>query len=575
MTEFGKKKLPVGMDSFEKIRSMGFYYVDKTRMIRDLLQRWGEVNLFVRPRRFGKTLNMSMLKSFFETGSDPALFDDLIISKETELCRQYMGKFPVISISLKEISGADYTMARSLLCSTIGEEAMRFQFLLDDDTLTVREKEQYKQLVNVDLTGSDSFIMPDSVLMKSLKTLSILLEKHYGRKVILLIDEYDVPLAKANEQGYYQEMALLLRNMFGQALKSNDSLYFAVLTGCLRVAKESIFTGLNNLKIFSTTNIQFDEYFGFTDHEVKEMLSYYGLEEHYESVKNWYDGYLFGNVDVYCPWDVINYCDEAINGNLQEPVNYWINTSGNDSVRYFIEKMGNGVLKSDMEALIAGDTVEKEIHEDLTYNSLYETADNIWSLLFMTGYLTQRGKKGNGKYSLAIPNMEIRSIFVRQIMTMFKADIAKDGALLKSFCDALQDGNALKVEKLFESYLKKTISIRDTFVRRPTKENFYHGILLGILAYKNDWYLKSNKESGNGYSDISIIIEGADTGIIIEVKYAEKKQFESICRDALLQIDKNGYADELKDKGCHRILKYGIACYKKECKVVVEKEMVS
>ena len=429
MAEFERKKLPVGIDSFEKIRSLDFYYVDKTAMIRDLLQRWGEVNLFTRPRRFGKTLNMSMLKSFFEIGTDPALFDGLEISKETELCKKYMGKFPVISISLKGINGADYTMARSLLCSTIGEEAMRFQFLLDDNTLTEREKDQYKQLVNVGASGSDAFAMSDSVLIGSLKTLSVLLWKHYKQKVILLIDEYDVPLAKANEQGYYQEMVLLIRNMFGQALKTNDSLYFAVLTGCLRVAKESIFTGLNNLKIFSITNVHFDEYFGFTDQEVKEMLSYYGLTDRYDSVKNWYDGYLFGDVDVYCPWDVISYCDDAFDGKMQEPVNYWTNTSGNDSIRHFIEKMGNGVLQSEMEALVNGETVEKEIHEDLTYNCLYDTVDNIWSVLFMTGYLTQRGKFGDGRYRLAIPNMEIRSIFIQQIMSMFKADVAKDAAL--------------------------------------------------------------------------------------------------------------------------------------------------
>lgn len=569
MTELLKKKLPVGIDSFEKIRSLDFYYVDKTAMIRDLLQRWGEVNLFVRPRRFGKTLNMSMLKSFFEIGSDPALFAGLEISKETELCKEYMGQFPVISVTLKGINGADYKTAKSLLCSVIGEESLRFyDVILKSDKLNEVEKARYKQLLEV-YSGNH---VSDWVLMGSLKTLSSLLEKHYGRKVILLIDEYDVPLAKTNEQGYYQEMVLLIRNMFEQVLKTNDSLYFAVLTGCLRVAKESIFTGLNNLKIFSVTNVHFDEYFGFIDHEVKEMLSYYGLKDHYESMKNWYDGYLFGDVDVYCPWDVISYCDDAFDGKMQEPVNYWTNTSGNDSVRHFIEKMGNGVLQSEMGALIDGETVEKEIHEDLTYNSLYDTVDNIWSVLFMTGYLTQRGSLGRGRYRLAIPNMEIRSIFIQQIMSMFKADVAQDGALLKAFCDALQKGNAQETEKLFESYLKKTISIRDTFVRKPTKENFYHGILLGILGYKNDWYLKSNKESGNGYSDISIIIEGADTGIIIEVKYAEERQFESVCHEAILQIDKNGYADELKDKGCHIILKYGIACCKKECKVIVEKE---
>lgn len=575
MADFAKKKLPVGIENFEEIRRESFYYVDKTAMIRDLLQRWGKVNLFTRPRRFGKSLNMSMLKSFFEIGSDPALFEGLKIAGETELCKEYMGKFPVISITLKGVNGADFSTARSLLCSVIGYEAMRFQFLLEDSELTEREKELYRQLVNIDTSSSKGFLMSDVVLMESLKTLSILLQKHYGKKVILLIDEYDVPLAKASEQGYYNEMILLIRNMFEQALKTNDSLYFAVLTGCLRVAKESIFTGLNNLKIFSVTTVHFDEYFGFTDQEVKEMLAYYELEDLYESVKDWYDGYLFGDVEVYCPWDVISYCDEASDGKRREPKNYWTNTSGNDSVRHFIEKMGSGVMRSEMEALIAGEIVEKEIYEDLTYNRLYDTADYIWSVLFMTGYLTQRGEPDGDRYKLAVPNMEIRSIFTRQILSMFKADIAKDGALLKAFCDALQEGSAGEVETLFASYLKKTISIRDTFVRRPTKENFYHGILLGILGYKNDWLLRSNKESGNGYSDISIFIDGADTGIIIEVKYAEKRQFESVCQEALLQIDKNGYAEELKKEGCRTILKYGIACWKKECRVLVEKETTS
>ncbi len=575
MADFAKKKLPVGIENFEEIRRESFYYVDKTAMIRDLLQRWGKVNLFTRPRRFGKSLNMSMLKSFFEIGSDPALFEGLKIAGETELCKEYMGKFPVISITLKGVNGADFSTARSLLCSVIGYEAMRFQFLLEDSELTEREKELYRQLVNIDTSSSKGFLMSDVVLMESLKTLSILLQKHYGKKVILLIDEYDVPLAKASEQGYYNEMILLIRNMFEQALKTNDSLYFAVLTGCLRVAKESIFTGLNNLKIFSVTTVHFDEYFGFTDQEVKEMLAYYELEDLYESVKDWYDGYLFGDVEVYCPWDVISYCDEASDGKRREPKNYWTNTSGNDSVRHFIEKMGSGVMRSEMEALIAGEIVEKEIYEDLTYYRLYDTADYIWSVLFMTGYLTQRGEPDGDRYKLAVPNMEIRSIFTRQILSMFKADVAKDGALLKAFCDALQEGSAGEVETLFASYLKKTISIRDTFVRRPTKENFYHGILLGILGYKNDWLLRSNKESGNGYSDISIFIDGADTGIIIEVKYAEKRQFESVCQEALLQIDKNGYAEELKKEGCRTILKYGIACWKKECRVLVEKETTS
>lgn len=422
-----RKGLPVGIESFEEIRKEGYYYVDKTAMLKDLLYRRSKVNLFTRPRRFGKSLNMSMLKCFLEIGCDKNLFDGLKISEDRELCEQYMGKFPVISISLKDVDGVDFKTARSLFCAVIGNEAMRFQFLLDDNTLSIREREQYKQIIHVDQSGRESFFMSDSVLMGSLKMLSGLLEKHYGQKVILLVDEYDVPLAKAHEHGYYNEMVLLLRNVLQQALKTNDSLYFAVLTGCLRVAKESIFTGLNNLKILSITTVRFDEYFGFTDEEVKQMLEYYGLEKKYETVRDWYDGYRFGNISVYCPWDVISYCDELTDDPSLEPKDYWSNTSGNDVVRHFLEKTDSGLTKSEIEALVAGENVAKEIHEELTYNRLYDSIDHIWSVLFMTGYLTYSGKPEGKTYLLKIPNMEIRNIFLEQIMTQFKADVAKDG----------------------------------------------------------------------------------------------------------------------------------------------------
>ncbi len=575
MSNVNKKKLPVGIESFEKIRTQDFYYVDKTVMIRDLIQRWGEVNLFTRPRRFGKSLNMSMLKAFFEIGGNRALFDGLKISEEKEICEEYMGKFPVISISLKDVEGSDYDVARTLLCSVIGNEALRFYELLKSSPkLNEVERRQYEQLVCTDHEQRGSFAMSDSVLMGSLKTLSSLLEKHYEKKVILLIDEYDVPLSKANEQGYYNEMVFLMRNLLQQVLKTNSSLYFAVLTGCLRVAKESIFTGLNNFKIYSITDVRFDEYFGFTDSEVKEMLAYYGQEAKVQTVREWYAGYHFGTLDVYCPWDVISYCDDLIDDKDAAPKNYWINTSGNDVVRHFIEKMGNGVMKGEMEALIDGKEVEKEIHEDLTYHEIYDSVNHLWSMLFMTGYLTRQEPADGDRYKLVIPNLEIRSIFIRQIMAMFKKEVAKDGKLLESFCNALEQGNAAEVEKLFSSYLKKSISIRDTFVQKTLKENFYHGILLGILGYKDGWILKSNKESGNGYSDIWIYDEEKELGIIIEVKYAEESQFEVVCREAIAQIDKNRYAEELREEGCHSILKYGIACYKKRCQVTVVKEKV-
>lgn len=559
-----RKKLPIGIENFEEIFKEGFYYIDKTDMIKDLLNNWGKVNLFTRPRRFGKSLNMSMLKSFFEIGSDPSLFEDLKIAEETALCQEYMGRFPVISISLKGIGAGNYQTARNLVVKIINEEARRLQFLLDSRNLSIKDKELFGLLMEKDMT--------DETLMFSLREFSELLYKHYGKKVIILIDEYDVPLAKANEQGYYDEMIFLIRNMFEQALKTNEYLYFAVLTGCLRVAKESIFTGLNNLKVLSVTSVRFDEYFGFTDDEVQEMLTYYGLSEKYQTVKDWYDGYRFGSVEVYCPWDVINYCDDLLDNPEAEPKNYWSNTSSNDVVRHFIGTLDAGGTKREMEALIAGEPVTKEIHEELTYNNLYDSMENIWSVLFMTGYLTYRGNPSGGSYPLVIPNMEIRNIYRDQIMEMFVKNVAGDGTYFRSFCDALKSGDAPEVEKLFSGYLQRTVSIRDTFVRKPTKENFYHGILLGILGYKTDWYVRSNRESGDGFSDISIEIEDEGIGIIIEVKYAEKSRMEAVCREALRQMESTGYAEQLKEDDCNTILKYGIACWKKQCRVMVETE---
>lgn len=569
MIDFTKKMLPVGIEDFRKIQTENFYYVDKTTMIRDFLFRWGEVNLFTRPRRFGKSLNMSMLKEFFEIGSDKSIFDGLEIFKEKEICEKYMGQFPVISITLKNISGLDYQEAYRSLRRVIGTEARRFACLRSSRKLDDGDQNMYHALTDI---KDGTFTMADEVLVDSLRTLSQLLAKHYGKKVILLIDEYDVPLDKAFQGGYYTEMVSLLRNLFGSVLKTNSDLHFAVLTGCLRIAKESIFTELNNLKVFSITDFSCASSFGFTDNEVKKILSYYGFEDKYGAVKDWYDGYQFGETNVYCPWDVINYVDRLRDKENLAPQNYWVNTSGNDAVRYLIQKMGDGVLKSEIENLIAGETVEKEIREDLTYNEIYSSINHIWSLLFMTGYLTQRGIGEKNRLQLAIPNLEIRSIFTGQILELFQNTAAKDGVQLKKFCDALENGNVSVVENLFVSYLEKTISIRDTFVSRPTKENFYHGILLGILGYRDGWYLKSNKESGNGYSDISIRDDDKDIGIIIEVKYAQNGQMEQICRDALVQIDRNRYTEALKDEGCHTILKYGIACYKKECKVLMKKE---
>lgn len=569
MNDVMKKKLPVGIESFVEIRKEGFYYVDKTALITDLLHSWGKVNLFTRPRRFGKSLTMSMLKTFFEIGCDKSLFDGLDISNETALCEKYMGEFPVISISLKGVDGDSFATARSMMCSIIGNEALRFGELAESSQLSKTEKLRYQALLHVNDKGD--FDMSDGVLMNGLLTLSALIQRHYNRKVIILIDEYDVPLSKANENGYYDSMVSLIRNIFSQALKTNESLYFAVLTGCLRVARESIFTGMNNLRVLSIVDVRFDEYFGFTDNEVKDILEYYELTEVYEDMKTWYDGYRFGNVEVYCPWDVIRYCDDLLADRMTAPKDYWSNTSSNDVVRNFIENAGTATIKKEIENLIAGEIVWKEIRQELTYKELYHSIDNIWSVLFTTGYLTQQGKAKDGIFPLVIPNMEIRKIFTRQIMDLFKENVQKDGKTLSAFCIALKDGDSGEVEKLLTEYLRKTIGIRDTFVRKQLKENFYHGILLGILGFKDTWEVTSNKESGDGYYDIQVEIGNEGTGILIEVKYAHDADLDAGCQRALEQIKEAGYENQLRSNGIQTILKYGIACYKKSCKVILSR----
>lgn len=484
------------------------------------------------------------------------------------MCEKYMGKFPVISVSLKGVNGDNFTTARSMMCSVVGNEALRFEVLAKSRQLSKVDKMRYHALINVDDSGN--FEMSDEVLMNSLLTLSALLQKHYGTKVIILIDEYDVPLAKANEKDYYDSMAALIRNIFGQTFKTNESLFFAVLTGCLRVAKESIFTGMNNLKVLSIADVRFDEYFGFTDKEVRKMLEYYGLTDAYDAVKEWYDGYRFGSIDVYCPWAVISYCDELGADKMAVPKDYWSNTSGNDVVRNFIEKAGTGTIKREIERLVAGEAVSKELHQELTYKELYDSIDNIWSVLFTTGYLTQRGKAMSDTFQLVIPNMEIRKIFTRKIIELFKENVCKGGETLNIFCKVLKNGDARGVENQFTEYLKKTISIRNTFVRKQTKENFYRGILLEILGFKETWSVASNKESGDGYNDIQVEIDDEEVRIIIEVKYAHDADLDAECRKALEQIEKNRYADRLLADGMQKILKYGIACYKKNCKVIIK-----
>ena len=554
-----KKRLPVGLENFEQIIKDNYYYVDKTGLISELIRNGGMVNLFTRPRRFGKTLNMSMLEYFFSIEGDKSIFDGLEILKDQKLCDEYMGKYPVISVSLKGINAAAYEGAFDFAVQIMQRAAEAFQFLCDSECLSEHDKEAYKKLLDSN--------MSEAVFCSGLRRLSELLAKHYGTKVILLIDEYDVPLAKAFANGYYDQMVFLIRNLLEQALKTNSSLKLAVLTGCMRISKESIFTGLNNFTTFTIADVDFDEYFGFTDQEVRDLLTYYECADKYESIKEWYDGYRFGNVDVYCPWDVVSYLRSLRTNREAIPQNYWINTSSNAEVKEFIRQSKNLTTKREIERLMAGESITKTIHPELTYKEMYESIENIWSVLFATGYLTQSGQVDARKFKLRIPNLEIRDIFKTQIMEYFKESVAKDGDMLGRFCKALKNGEEKKVEDIFESYLKKTISIRDTFVRKEMKENFYHGILLGILGIKEEWGVFSNQETGEGYSDILIETENSETAILIEVKYAGDGNLDVACERALKQVEERKYDEELRENGVDKILKYGIACYMKRCKV--------
>ena len=559
-----KKRLPVGLENFEQIIKDNYYYVDKTGLISELIRNGGMVNLFTRPRRFGKTLNMSMLEYFFSIEGDKRIFDGLEILKDPKLCDEYMGKYPVISVSLKGINAAAYEGAFDFAVQIMQRAAEAFQFLCDSECLSEHDKEAYKKLLDSN--------MSEAVFCSGLRRLSELLAKHYGTKVILLIDEYDVPLAKAFANGYYDQMVFLIRNLLEQALKTNSSLKLAVLTGCMRISKESIFTGLNNFTTFTIADVDFDEYFGFTDQEVRDLLTYYECADKYESIKEWYDGYRFGNVDVYCPWDVVSYLRSLRTNREAIPQNYWINTSSNAEVKEFIRQSKNLTTKREIERLMAGESITKTIHPELTYKEMYESIENIWSVLFATGYLTQSGQVDARKFKLRIPNLEIRDIFKTQIMEYFKESVAKDGDMLGRFCKALKNGEEKKVEDIFESYLKKTISIRDTFVRKEMKENFYHGILLGILGIKEEWGVFSNQETGEGYSDILIETENSETAILIEVKYAGDGNLDVACERALKQVEERKYDEELRENGVDKILKYGIACYMKRCKVKLAEE---
>lgn len=558
-------KLPVGIESFEEIRSDGYYYVDKTKLIEQLVDSRGKVNLFTRPRRFGKTLNMSMLKSFFEIGAASELFDGLYISHNKKLCDDNMGKYPVIFLSLKNVEGLDFQAAKYQMIEIIAKEAKRFAYLKQSDRLDIDDKSAYASLIRLE---DGRYEMRDEALYASLQTLSELLYKHHCRKTVILIDEYDVPLDKAFENGYYKEMVSLIRGIFGMALKTNDSLQFAVLTGCLRISKESIFTGLNNFEVLSILNTQYDEAFGFTDGEVKQILEDYNLSDHYPDVKEWYDGYHFGNTDIYCPWDVIRYCKNLCADPVALPEDFWSNSSGNAMVRRFIDK-ADIRTKNEIERLIAGEDIEKDISQELTYDEIDKSIENLWSVLFTTGYLTHKGCTESGRYRLTIPNKEVRNLFIRKIREWFSDVTRNDGKTLEEFCNAFVDRDPGKIEQIFGDYLWNTISIRDTATAKAKKENFYHGILPGLLGYKASWLIKSNAESGTGYSDILVEVPDNRTGIVIELKYAEDGDMDAACSRALEQIEEKDYVDKLRQDGMRNFIKYGIACFKKDCKVVI------
>ena len=564
-----RKKLPIGIENFEEFSSENFYYADKTLFIKELLQNWGKVNLFTRPRRFGKSLNMSMLKCFFEIGRDPAPFEGLKIAREKELCEKYMGKLPVISISLKSVDGLKYDSALASLKTVIGNEAGRFRFLRDSAKLDENDKNSYNQLVNVEVKGSSKYTMSDDTLVDSLKTLSLLLEKHYGQKAILLIDEYDVPLDKAFQAGYYDEMVSFIRNLLGNALKTNDSLYFAVLTGCLRISKESIFTGLNNLKVHTISDVRYDEYFGFTDADVDALLEFYGLSSYKEIIRDWYDGYRFGDTDVYCPWDVINYCDELLAAPGTPPKNYWANTSGNSLILRLLEK-ADQTTKDVVDELLNGGKITKRVRQELTYRDIEDSVGNVWSVLYATGYLTGRymDQADADIFSLWLPNGEIHKVFYDLVEGWFLEVTRSDTERINRFCAAFPAGDAETIQEMLSDYLWDSISVRDTAVRKNMKENFYHGMLLGLLRSQGSWRVKSNAEAGEGYSDISIQTPDR-TGIVIELKYADDGNLQKACGEALKQIEEKKYAEGMKRWGTKKILKYGIAFYEKECMVVM------
>ena len=560
-------KLPVGIEDFKEIRRQGFYYIDKTKLIEQLLDNWGKVNLFTRPRRFGKTLNMSMLRCFFEIGADKTLFEGLYISQNEQFCDEYMGRFPVVFLTLKGVEGTTFEEARLSLAELIAAEARRFKFLQESDSLDADDKEMYRELISLNKEQSP---VTSVKLRFSLKNLLELLYKHYGRKTIVLIDEYDVPLDKAFQDGYYREMVSLIRGLLGETLKTNDFLQFAVLTGCLRVSKESIFTGLNNFKILSITDVRFDEQFGFTEDEVKKLLNAYHLESHLPEMKEWYDGYHFGDANIYCPWDVINHVELLCKDSKAEPKCYWINSSGNSLVKRFITK-ANKTTRDEIERLIAGEPIEKSVRLELTYDEIDNSIDNIWSVLFTTGYLTQVGMTEQGAYKLVIPNKEVREVYKLQIQDWFDKKLRDNTEQLTAFWNSIEEGKTEAIEQYLNRTLSNSISVFDTKAPEKEKESSYHTLLVGLLTGNTDWVVRSNVEAGEGFADIIVEPEDPDAGIIFELKYSkEANGLQISCEKAIEQIKSRRYSEYLKNDGRHNMTFYGIAFYKKRCKAVVE-----
>lgn len=561
-------KLPIGIDDFKKIRESDFYYVDKTKLIEKLINNCGKVNIFTRPRRFGKSLNMSMLKCFFEIGTDIDLFDNLYISSNKELCKKYIGKYPVISLTLKDIEGLNFNEAFKRFSELIGHEANRFDFLLDSDKLSSNDKERYGSLIAL---NNGKYSMNKRTLVNSLELLSSLLYKHYNQRVIILIDEYEAPLYKAFNNGYYDEMVSLIMSMYANALKGNEALEFAVLTGCLRLPQKIIYGGFNNFRYLSILDFRFNDTFGFSENEVKELLAYYNQDDYFEETKKWYDGYRFGDVDIYCPWDVINYVDLLNISSNKTPQPFWINTSSNDLVKRFIY-MADKKTRDDIERLVVGEVIEKEIHQELTYDEIDKSIDNLWSVLFTTGYLTQVGVNEDGFFKLKIPNEEIRTVYKKQIREWFNTTIQEDTNSLNKLWNDFKNGNCEEIENYLNKTLDNTISIFDTKSHDGKKEYAYHMFLTGVLSTNRNWIVKSNLESGDGFADLIIETDNYNSGIVVEIKHSLTYEgMSDSCLEAINQIKDKRYDTYLKNEGRNDILIYGIAFCKKRSKVVVEK----